>query len=140
MYCHSYDRPLDETQVHLDVKPGNILIEAGPLLPDDDETSSYSAAVDDQQTEKSRSKASAMPVFKLADFGQCVRVEPRRRIDDGEEKMREGADDGFSIEEGDRRYLSQELMQGRVRKTIASLGPCDMFALGASLYEVCFRS
>uniref|UniRef100_A0A7S1YQJ0 Protein kinase domain-containing protein n=1 Tax=Ditylum brightwellii TaxID=49249 RepID=A0A7S1YQJ0_9STRA len=54
--------------------------------------------------------------FKLGDFGLAHKAAP-----------------GDDVEEGDARYMSKELLSGE----LDDLTKCDIFSLGATMYEVC---
>ena len=75
--------------VHLDIKPGNILLKNGH--------------------------------YKLSDFGLAIRVD-----DNGWSK------NASLVEEGDTKYMARELLDWGSK----DLRKCDVFSLGASIYEL----
>lgn len=92
---------------HLDIKPGNILIKSG--------------------------------VYKLSDFGLAVPVSRQRKSTSGEDQsqsqgeLNPGASSTVTVEEGDAKYMARELLDWGYK----DLKKCDMFSLGASIYEIC---
>ena len=70
--------------------------------------------------------------YKLGDFGLVHKV---ARSSDGTVSLSQdnNSDDDDEIEEGDSRYMSKELLSGHQ----IDLTKCDIFSLGATMYEVC---
>lgn len=107
--------------VHLDVKPDNIYCALSPsAAPAGPSSGPAPASVSTPRGGVSAAAGGGGLVFKLGDFGLAMHKGTQR----------------VGTSEGDSKYLGPEALKSRDYLTSGSTDKLDMFALGASMYEL----